>query len=46
MKGRNGGFSNTVGFRVDSGSTGLSSIVSHPSCALKESLLCLAAAEL
>lgn len=45
MKGRNGGFSNTVGFTVDSGSTGLN-IVSHPSWALKESLLCLAAAEL
>lgn len=46
MKGRNGGFSNTVGLSVDSGSTGLNSIVSHPSCALKESLLRLAAAEL
>lgn len=46
MKGRNGGFSNTVGLSVDSGSTELNSIVSHPSCVLKESLLRLAAAEL
>lgn len=44
MKGRNGG--STVGFRVDSGSTGLNGVALHPSCALKESLLRMEAAEL